>query len=612
MTSNDPRHVPEDVAPRRSARELAVPLLLCCAVGTALRLAAAWHRVLLGDEVGTAYLTGRSLLEIVSEYGDWQTQPAYLIAAKISTLLFGTSELSLRIPSLLFGILFLPLVFLLGRRLLDARIGLLAAWVAALLPFHVFHSQNARGYSMATTLALAATILWVELQDRGKKRSRGQGMLLGAMYAICIALALYTHLGCTGLLPAHAVAGLVVWQGQERRSVRDLALRSVLPLSAGMIAAALLYLPMASDMIEFKKGWAGEGQGGFSLGFLPLLLSAYSGGRGISVYVTVVVAGVGLWRCFRKSRATGILLVTWPLGVLVFYGVNQTAHYAWAYARFFLVALPALVIPLATGLATGIDVLTRRRTGFRRIIPASLILLTFFLVVSARLTDLCFGTRDTAWPSVLTVIRNQVPRPHIVYPVPIRFNSFLYYAGEATGGDLSAFVSPQILTRILVESAARAPSRPLPRIVTVVDLVPFDGERWSEFEIRRFGITTLLWRREASPPRQAAADICAITGHILAFLEAHDTDEITEDWVYWKIHDKQDNMFLCKEEIPRHRRVLDELAPLRGESASNAPPAVTRRPGEVRASWSMLLPHVDFLDWLVPRREPGASFPSGG
>jgi uncharacterized membrane protein len=71
-------------------------------------------------------------------------------------------------PSLWFGVLILPLLYALGRRLFGPRTGLAALWLGAVAPFLVWYSQEVRMYTLGAFLGLLA--LWALLQFWGLGR----------------------------------------------------------------------------------------------------------------------------------------------------------------------------------------------------------------------------------------------------------------------------------------------------------------------------------------------------------------------------------------------------------------------------------------------------------
>lgn len=69
------------------------------------------------------------------------------------------AEWMCRLPSVLWGIAATGLLFVLGRRLWDARAGLIAAGLLALSPMHIMLSRDARPYSICIAFVLLTLIL---------------------------------------------------------------------------------------------------------------------------------------------------------------------------------------------------------------------------------------------------------------------------------------------------------------------------------------------------------------------------------------------------------------------------------------------------------------------
>lgn len=60
----------------------------------------------------------------------------------------GSDEFWLRIPSVFFGIMTIPLLFILGKRISGNTLGIIAAALGATSPFNIYHSQSFRFYSL--------------------------------------------------------------------------------------------------------------------------------------------------------------------------------------------------------------------------------------------------------------------------------------------------------------------------------------------------------------------------------------------------------------------------------------------------------------------------------
>lgn len=113
------------------------------------------------------------------------TPPLYYLLLHTS-MRFGRTPTLIRLPSLLFGIFAVPLIFLFGARLWDPRTGLWAALVIAVNPVQIFFSRELKAYMLFSTLALASMLLTVSLRN-----AKGIGVWLA--YGVLNAVLLYAH-----------------------------------------------------------------------------------------------------------------------------------------------------------------------------------------------------------------------------------------------------------------------------------------------------------------------------------------------------------------------------------------------------------------------------------
>lgn len=97
---------------------------------------------------------------MVTEYAKFDFHPPGFFALLwVWTKIFGYSEIMVRLPSLIFGVLTVWIIYLLGKKLVSAKLGLVAALLLALNPLHIYYSQEARMYSLAA-LAVALNFLF--------------------------------------------------------------------------------------------------------------------------------------------------------------------------------------------------------------------------------------------------------------------------------------------------------------------------------------------------------------------------------------------------------------------------------------------------------------------
>jgi len=99
------------------------------------------------------------LLTPMNDYGlDLSTTPLLYWAIYASYTVFGVSEWAARIPSLIFGLISLFLIFHLAERLYDRDTAYLGTFIAATMPGIIYFSRSVQLESMTTMFALAAAL----------------------------------------------------------------------------------------------------------------------------------------------------------------------------------------------------------------------------------------------------------------------------------------------------------------------------------------------------------------------------------------------------------------------------------------------------------------------
>ena len=158
----------------------------------------------------------------------------YYVMLKGWSSVAGTSEIAVRLPSVLFFVGAVGAVALLGRLLFNDRTGLIAGLLLAVNPFLAVFAREARSYAMVTALVTVATLLFVQLvlSDRHDRPD----LIVLAGYTIVGTLAVYTHAWAIFVLAVHA--GTVFLVSDFRRMARWFAGSWIL---MALFATPLLY-----------------------------------------------------------------------------------------------------------------------------------------------------------------------------------------------------------------------------------------------------------------------------------------------------------------------------------------------------------------------------------
>ncbi|MBI4300049.1 MAG: glycosyltransferase family 39 protein, partial [Chloroflexi bacterium] len=220
----------------RSGPSLLMALVLLAAL--MLRLYRLGYQSLWADEGNSAIMAERTVGSIIENSAADIHPPLYYILLHWWSRLAGTSEIGLRLLSVIFGILLVLLIYKLGERLFNRWVGLVAAALAAMSPYLIYYSQEARMYMPVAALGTLSVYLMVLLIQR-YLRSRIDRKLIGLAlaYVAATATAIYTQYFAFSLLAFENILFILAfWRVPRHRTIWLIWLLA----QAGL---ALLYLP---------------------------------------------------------------------------------------------------------------------------------------------------------------------------------------------------------------------------------------------------------------------------------------------------------------------------------------------------------------------------------
>lgn len=301
------------------------------------------------DELWTLDAAGAHVATIAAGQ-DVNNPPGYLLMAHGAVQLAGNNEYALRFPSALAGALTIPLVYVTGSVLLSRRVGVWAALLLALSPFHIRYSQEARAYAVQALFAMwgTASLLLALVRER---RLHWLGFGLATVLGAYAQFSAFIVLGCQLVF-----AGLY---GLIERARRTWSTRRLLQAAAGgtlaLALAGALYAPYFSAAWAGVSGnlggsgWAGNWSGVTIFDRLGAAYYAFGAENAIVAALVGGLAVIGLARAVLQRR---IDQVSWLLiSVLLPFGVIAVAGVARApLAKNVFFVLPPYLIAAAGGL----------------------------------------------------------------------------------------------------------------------------------------------------------------------------------------------------------------------------------------------------------------------
>jgi mannosyltransferase len=228
---------------------------------------------------------------------------------------FGEGEFSVRALSTAFGLLALPLVYLVGRELAGRSAGIVAAALYATAAPHIAYAQEARSYAQLTLVATVALLGLVRIscavEDGRSVRRRDL-----ALFAAGALATIYTH-GVGVFYVAAMDASLLLVLAIQWRSGDAAARRRVLGAVAGgalaNVAILVLAAPQFYSMVVLRSSaglaWMPTPTLRNVAGLIKDLLFApgpgetglWPGAAGLAV--ALALWGWVAWRSLRRPRA---------------------------------------------------------------------------------------------------------------------------------------------------------------------------------------------------------------------------------------------------------------------------------------------------------------------
>ncbi len=185
------------------------------------------------DELATwrfASMSPSGILEVTGPSGTDPHPPGYYLFMHYWIQLAGDAEWALRLPSAIAGVLSVPVIFLLGRRLYSAREGLIAALLMAVLWAPVFFSQEARSYSLLALAAALSGYFWFGIMQKLEEEERLPPWEC-AGYVLSAVAACYLHYFGPYLIALQGVWTVCVFASRPRLLPRSLVLYSLIFLA---------------------------------------------------------------------------------------------------------------------------------------------------------------------------------------------------------------------------------------------------------------------------------------------------------------------------------------------------------------------------------------------
>jgi uncharacterized membrane protein len=310
-------------------------ILLFAAV---LRLTLLGHKSLWLDEAATFTLSTSSLHAFAREW--WAREAnatAYFLLERL-WLHLGHNEWILRFPSVVFGVVGVGAIYSFARRSFGMPVARISAFLLAVNPAHIEHSQDARAYTMAMCLAVLSCVLLIDAIEEGRWK-------VWAAYVLVSALAVYSHYFASLVLMAQACSLIAIPREKLRWRQISIAAAGVILLCA----PSLVFLVLQGRTVT--TAWIAA----VSPRQVFRLFQFYSG-SGLKFILMAALWAAGIWKLARdKEEKSGrwhlALLLSWIVVPIVLAYAVSLRQSVFAF-KYLMVCLPPVLVLAALGAAS--------------------------------------------------------------------------------------------------------------------------------------------------------------------------------------------------------------------------------------------------------------------
>lgn len=168
------------------------------------------------DEIYTVHLTSQDLPTLVQNLlmkSDDTPHAVYYLLVHFWVLPSGISEFSIRSLSVVIGVLSIGMMYLVGKQLFDADVGLISAFLMAISEFHIQYSQEARAYSLLVLLTLFSIYYYIRMYKTEKP-------WLWIVIVLFNGLLFYTHTSTIFVFAAEYLHYFLYWKRHKNTFIQ--------------------------------------------------------------------------------------------------------------------------------------------------------------------------------------------------------------------------------------------------------------------------------------------------------------------------------------------------------------------------------------------------------
>ncbi len=410
-------------------KKIETVMVMILLLGAFLRFYNIDRNSLWADEIGQVIVATKNIQDLIVGVSGHLSPPLDYLIMHFFLKFAPANELFIRIPAAIFGIASILFIFLLGKQLYSAKIGLISAFLFAISPFDIYYSQEARMYSSFLFFTLVSFYTFIRFVETRKKYF--------FPWILSGILLIYTHyFGFFVLLVQFIFLSTKIIISRKLK-IGNIDSSFIGRFIIGYIIIGLSFLYWLD--IFLKQTHSGNrilwyGMGGDWRNFFWKPMSTFSGIKIATLFIALILTIAIIYGLKNYFESTVIIIIWILLPLLITY-ILTIARGPVTTEKNFIFILPAVLLLLSIVFLKISELI---QSFLRKIISLNINYIILFVLLMVLLLTLpnllnTYDRKKEDWRSVGNYLtKNAMPGDVIIFlgKSPENFN--FYYKGNAT------------------------------------------------------------------------------------------------------------------------------------------------------------------------------------
>lgn len=326
-------------------------------------------------------------------------RPLYYLIQRLCFSILPQTELGLRIPALVFGVLGVAFTWIAANRIFGRRAAMIAGVAVAVSPWHVYASQFARYWSLVYLLSVVAVFVVLRALETENPRR-------WLLAATVLWLGTITH--PTFVFPLLAVVPIAHFLRADGRMLHQWPSRTAMLFGVAPLIS-LVTVSFAVSSLLTPRGHFGNGIGRGLHANISVFLAMVQW-MGVEIF-SAAILGATFMAFFAPTRRWGLIALGGVASTVVLLMVAGQRNDI--YADYGMAMLPLLFLTLG---AIAQAVATDRRATISAISAAAFVVAGSATGLVSHLSD---GTRFDYRPALRTAQESDSTRPILTWPIVV-------------------------------------------------------------------------------------------------------------------------------------------------------------------------------------------------